>query len=230
MGAIQWQYVFNPQLAIDSFPFVLQGIGYTLLIAVVSMTIGMILGLFLSLARMSKSAILRIPARCYISLMRGTPMLVILFILYFGFPFIGIQFKAVTAALIGFSLNSAAYLAEVNRAAIGSVDKGQWEAAYALGMPYGFILKKIILPQAIRVAMPAMGNIMLDMIKATSLAAMITVPEIFQQAKIVGGREFDYMTMYILVALIYWAICTLFSVGQQVLERKFSAYDPLSLK
>ncbi|WP_277714311.1 amino acid ABC transporter permease [Bacillus atrophaeus] len=224
MYTIQWEYIFNLKLAIESFPYVIKGIWYTLLISFVSMFAGTMLGLFISLARMSKFASLRWPARLYISFMRGVPILVILFILYFGFPYIGIEFSAVTAALLGFSLNSAAYIAEINRSAISSVDKGQWEAAASLGLSYWKTMRGIILPQSVRVALPPLANVLLDLIKASSLAAMITVPELLQHAKIIGGREFDYMTMYILTALIYWAICSVAAAFQNILEKKYAHY------
>ncbi|MCY8464185.1 amino acid ABC transporter permease [Bacillus atrophaeus] len=224
MYTIQWEYIFNLKLAIESFPYVIKGIWYTLLISFVSMFAGTMLGLFISLARMSKIALLRWPARLYISFMRGVPILVILFILYFGFPYIGIEFSAVTAALLGFSLNSAAYIAEINRSAISSVDKGQWEAAASLGLSYWKTMRGVILPQSVRVALPPLANVLLDLIKASSLAAMITVPELLQHAKIIGGREFDYMTMYILTALIYWAICSVAAAFQNILEKKYAHY------
>ncbi|MGX1193497.1 amino acid ABC transporter permease [Metabacillus sp. SLBN-84] len=221
MDAIQWEYLFDWELAVKSFPFVIKGIWNTLLISLLSMGIGLVLGFFLALGRTSKSPVLSLPARIYISFMRGVPILVILFILYFGFPIIGIEFTAVTAALIGFSLNSAAYMAEINRSALASVDKGQWEAASSLGMSYWQTMRGIILPQAFRIALPPLSNVLLDLTKASSLAAMITVPELFQQAKIVGGRELDYMTMYILVAFIYWGICSLLTLFQNYLERRY---------
>ncbi|PJM63237.1 MULTISPECIES: amino acid ABC transporter permease [Bacillus] len=224
INSIQWEYIFNTKLAIESFPYVIKGIGYTLLISFVSMFAGTVIGLFISLARMSKLALLRWPAKLYISFMRGVPILVILFILYFGFPYIGIEFSAVTAALMGFSLNSAAYIAEINRSAISSVEKGQWEAASSLGLSYWQTMRGIILPQSIRIALPPLANVLLDLIKASSLAAMITVPELLQHAKIIGGREFDYITMYILTALIYWAICSIAAVFQNILEKKYAHY------
>ncbi|TLS37907.1 amino acid ABC transporter permease [Pseudalkalibacillus caeni] len=224
MDEIQWQYIFNPELAIDSFPYLLQGIGNTLYISFVSMAIGLILSLFLALGRTSKMPVFRWPARIYISFMRGTPILVFLFMLYFGLPYIGIEFSAITAALIGFSLNSAAYMAEINRSAIASVDKGQWESATSLGLTYWQTMREVILPQAVRIALPPLSNVLLDLIKASSLAAMITVPELFQKAKIVGGREFDYMTMYISVALIYWGICAVVGIFQGFLEKRYNKY------
>lgn len=222
MGAIDWGNIFDLQLAIESLPYILQGIGYTILISFGGMANGLVLGFILALGRGSKWRMIRWPARLFISYMRGTPMLVFLFLLYFGLPNIGIQFSAVTAALIGFSLHSSAYMAEINRSALNSVDKGQWEAATALGMSYWQTMWSIILPQATRIAIPPLSNVLLDLIKASSLAAMITVPEMFQRAKIVGGREFDYLTVYILVGFVYWGISVLVEVWQSRLEKRFS--------
>lgn len=224
MEQIQWQYLFNPSLAIESLPYVLEGLWNTLFISFISMAFGLVLGLFLALGRSSSNWLLRMPSSLYISFMRGVPILVILFILYFGFPVIGIEFTALQAAVIGFSLNSAAYIAEINRSAINAVDRGQWEASTSLGLSYWQTLRGIILPQAVRIALPPLSNVMLDLIKASSLAAMITVPEIFQHAKIVGGRELDYMTMYILIALIYWAICSVVSILQRYLEKRAEVF------
>ena len=183
MSGIQWQYIFNPELALESLPYVLKGMGYTLGIALTSMVNGTLLGFFLAMLQLAKWKPLRWLARLYISFMRGTPTLVILFLLYFGFPFIGIQFTAVTAAIIGFSMSSAAYSAEIIRSSLNSVNHGQWEAAYALGLKWSFIMRKVIVPQALRIAIPPMSNVLLDLIKGSSLAAMITVPEMFQNAK-----------------------------------------------
>ncbi|MHA6252669.1 amino acid ABC transporter permease [Oceanobacillus sp. CAU 1775] len=216
--------LFDVELAIRSLPFVLEGLWMTVGITIAGMLIGQSLGLLLALTRGSKYFLLRLPTRVYISFMRGTPMLVFLFILYFGLPVVGIEFTAITAAIIGFGLNSAAYLAEVDRAAINSVDKGQWEGAKALNLPYWLTLRKIILPQAVRIALPPTTNVMMDMLKATSLAAVITVPELFQKTQIVAGREYDAMTMYILVALIYWPLCIIIGMFQNYLEKRFSRY------
>jgi L-cystine transport system permease protein len=221
MGNVEWEYLFNIKLAIESLPYVIQGMGYTLLISVVSMFFGLVIGFFVGLGRMSKRQIFSFPARSYISFMRGVPILVFLFLLYFGFPMIGVEFSAVTAAILGFSLHSAGYLAEINRSAIASIDKGQWEASASLGMSYWQTLRRIILPQAVKIAIPPLSNVFLDLIKGSSLAAMITVPELFQKAKIVGGREFDYMTMYIVVALIYWGICSVIAYFQDYLEKRY---------
>lgn len=221
---IKWEYIFNVGLAIDSFGYILSGIGYTLLISGLGFLFGMILGFFLALMRLSPFSILRGFSRLYVSFIRGTPTLVLLFILYFGFPFIGIYFDAVPAAILGFSLSSSAYIAEIIRSALTAIDQGQWEAGLSLGLGRKMVLWKIIVPQAMRIAVPPLSNVILDLVKGSSLAAMITVPDIFQNAKIVGGRENDYMTMYILVALIYWGICSMYSLLQQRLEKRFGSY------
>ncbi|GAB2501571.1 amino acid ABC transporter permease [Alkalibacterium psychrotolerans] len=224
MDAIEWQYIFNPELALESLPYLLRGVPYTLGIALVSTAIGMVIGMIIALMRLSPSRALRWTARLYVSFMRGTPVLVFLFLIYFGLPFINIQFNALTSAIICFSLNGAAYISEIFRSSISSVDRGQWEASAVLRMSPYITLKDIILPQAFRIAIPPLSSVLLDVIKGTSLAAMITVNEIFQNARVVGGREHDYMTMYILVAAIYWVICSLFGVLQDYLETVSSRY------
>ncbi|SER85338.1 amino acid ABC transporter permease [Salisediminibacterium halotolerans] len=227
MTGVQWEYIFDFQLAIDSLPFIMQGIWYTLFISIVSMALGLAMSLFLALARSSHRFYFRWPARVYISFMRGVPILIILFLLYFGFPYINIEFNAVTAAVIGFSFNSAAYMAEINRSAIAAVPKGQWESARSLGFTYPLMMRRIVLPQAFRIALPPLTNVGLDLIKASSLAAMISVPEIFQMARTVAGRELDYMTMFILVALIYWAICSVMTLLQNYLEHRYKKYGEI---
>ncbi|MGK7378462.1 amino acid ABC transporter permease [Planococcus sp. 1R117A] len=224
MSDIEWGLLFDPALAIESLPYVLEGIWYTLLISIVSMGLGLIIGFFLALARTSKLILLQWPARLYISFMRGVPILVILFLLYFALPVIGIEFTALQAALIGFTINSAAYIAEVFRSSLASVDKGQWESSTALGLSYWQTMQRIILPQSVRIAVPPLSNVFLDLIKASSLAAMITVPEIFQKARIVGAREYDLLTLLILVALIYWAICSVMTILQNYLEKRFAEF------
>lgn len=216
--------LFDAVLAWENLPFILSGISMTLAVSLIGMTIGLVFGLVLALLRGSNYWFFRWPARVYISFMRGTPMLVFLFILYFGLPVIGIELSAITAASVGFGLNSAAYIAEINRSSLNSVDQGQWESAKALNLSYWTTLRKIILPQATRIAIPPLTNVFMNLVKSTSLAAVITVPELFQKTQIVVGRTYDAMTMYILVALIYWAICVVISFIQDRLEVRFSKY------
>ncbi|WP_173917294.1 amino acid ABC transporter permease [Halobacillus sp. Marseille-Q1614] len=221
---INLEKFFVPERAWENLPFILEGVPYTLLVAVIGMGIGLILGFFLALARSSGNRLLRWPARLYISFMRGTPVLVYLFVLYFGLPILGITLSAVMSAIIGFGTNSAAYIAEINRSSLGSVAKGQWESARALGLSYWQTMRRIIVPQATRIAIPPLSNVFLDLLKATSLAAMISVPEILNQAQIVAGRTNDSMTMYVLAALVYWPLTMVFSFLQDRLEKRYSKY------
>src|SRR5690625_5970334 len=131
LSSLKFGGLFDVELALRNLPFVLTGLPMTLLISFLGMVIGLVLGLFLTLARMSGKWYVNVPALLYISFMRGTPILVFLFILYFGLPIIGIEFDRLTAAVLGFGLNSAAYIAEINRASFNSIDKGQWESARA---------------------------------------------------------------------------------------------------
>ena len=215
---------FDAALAWENLPFILEGLPMTIAVAFAGMAMGLILGFFLAIGRSSKFFFLRLPARFYISFMRGTPILVFLFILYQGLPVVQIRLDAFTCAVLAFGLNSAAYIAEVNRGALNSIAYGQWESSYALGLNYWQTLTRVIVPQAARVAMPPLTNVFLDLVKATSLAAVITVPEMFQKAQIVAGRTFDSMTMYITVALVYWPLCIIISYFQERLEKRFSRY------
>lgn len=215
---------FDIELALENLPFVLSGLPMTIMVSIIGMAMGLFLGLFIAIARSSERVILRWPARIYISFMRGTPMLVFLFILYFGLPMIDIKLTALTAASLGFGLNSAAYIAEINRASLNSIDPGQWESAKALNLSYWQTMRKIIFPQAIRIALPPLTNVFMDIVKATSLTAVITVPELFQKTQIVAGRTYDAMTMYILVALIYWPICIIIGFMQDRLENRYSKF------
>ncbi|MDO4634822.1 MAG: amino acid ABC transporter permease [Streptococcus sp.] len=212
------------QLIQRSFLFVLTGLPYTIGIAGLSFVTGSLLGTMIAIMRTSRNRFLKLLARVYVSTMRGVPMIVVLFMLYFGLPYLNIQMPALLCAYIGFSLVSSAYISEIFRSAILAVDDGQWEAAKSLGLPIFKVIRYIILPQAFRIAIPPLGNVMLDMIKSSSLAAMITVPDIFQNAKIVGGREWDYMSMYVLVAFIYWVLCFIFEIFQNYVENKLTIY------
>ncbi|MDV2581741.1 amino acid ABC transporter permease [Alkalibacillus haloalkaliphilus] len=222
---IQWEHLYDPQLAWDSLPFLLDAAKITIFIALISMFFALIFGLFLAMARMSNFWFLRWPARIYISFMRGTPLLVFLFILYYGLPVIGVQFDSpITAGIVGISLNFAAYNAEVIRSALMSVPRGQWESAAALQMGYWQTMRRIIIPQATRIALPPTFNIFLDVVKGTSLASVITVHELLYGARLIAGRTYESMTMYITAALIYWVICIIIGHFQERLEKRYNRY------
>lgn len=215
---IKWEAIFNLTTAEKALPKILEGLPYTLALSFIGFALGIIGGFFLALMKLSPIPPFRWLANFYTSLMRGTPLMVLLFILAYGLPFMGIQLEAVTSSIVAFTMMSSAYISEIIRSSLLAVDKGQWEAARALGIKTSTIYRAIIVPQAFRIALPPLSNVLMDMVKSSSLAAMITVEEIFNKAKIVGGARHDYMTVYILVALIYWVICSLLAVGQFSLE------------
>ncbi|BAU71872.1 cystine ABC transporter permease [Metapseudomonas furukawaii] len=213
------------QLALDSAPFLLKGAVYTVVLSLGGMFFGLLLGFLLALARLYGFTPLRWLARVYVSFFRGTPLLVQLFMIYYGLPQLGIQLEPLPAALIGFSLNMAAYTSEILRAAIASIDKGQWEAAASIGMSRSQTLVRAILPQAARTALPPLGNSFISLVKDTALAATIQVPELFRQAQLITARTFEIFTLYLAAALIYWVLATVLSHFQTRLEARVNRHE-----
>jgi cystine transport system permease protein len=209
---------FNFDLLLMSVPLLLRGLGYTIELSFGSMVIGVTLGFCLALMRLSPNNTLRRSAKIYVSFIRGTPLLVQLFLIYYGLPQFGIRLNPVPSALIGFSLNVAAYTSEILRAAISSIDTGQREAALAVGMTKFQIMRRIVLPQAARLALPPLGNSFVSLVKDTSLAATIQVPDLFRQAQLITARTFEVFTMYISVALVYWGVSAILDLVQSKLE------------
>jgi cystine transport system permease protein len=205
-----------------SAPLLLRGLGYTVALSLIGMGAGLTLGFVLAMMRLSKAATLRWPAGVYVSAIRGTPLLVQLFLIYYGLPQFGVELPPLVAAGIGFSLNVAAYASEILRSAIAAVDRGQWEAASVLGLSPGQTLWRIILPQAARTAIAPLSNSFISLVKDTSLAATIQVPELFRQAQLITARTFEIFTMYLATAAIYWLVSSLLAWGQARLERRAS--------
>ena len=206
----------------QSAPLLLKGAGYTVLLSVIGMGVGVVLGFGLALMRLSRTPLLRWPAAVYVSAFRGTPLLVQLFLIYYGLPQFGVEMPPLLAAGIGFSLNVAAYSCEILRSAIDAIDKGQWEAASVLGMSRGQTLRRIILPQAARTALAPLSNSFIGLVKDTSLAATIQVPELFRQAQLITARTYEIFTMYLAAAAIYWLLSTVLAAVQSRLERRAS--------
>ncbi|KTT46834.1 amino acid ABC transporter permease [Pseudomonas oryzihabitans] len=212
------------QLLLDSLPFLLKGAIWTVVLSLGGMFFGLLLGFGLALLRRSQQLLLRGVARLYISFFRGTPLLVQLFVIYYGLPELGVQLDPLPAALIGFSLNMAAYTAEIIRSAIGAIDRGQWEAAASIGMTPLQTLRRAILPQALRIALPPLGNSFIALVKDTSLAATIQVPELFRQAQLITARTFEIFSLYLAAALLYWILASLLSTLQERLERHYGRH------
>jgi cystine transport system permease protein len=196
----------------------------TIPLALSSFAIGLVLALALALMRLSRRRWLSAIARGYISIVRGTPLLVQLFVIFYGLPSVGIVIDPWPSAVVAFSLNVGGYAAEVIRAAILSVPKGQWEAAYMIGMSHGRALTRIILPQAARVSVPPLSNTFISLVKDTSLASLILVTELFRQAQEVAAFSQKFMLLYLEAALVYWAICLVLSSAQGILEKRLDRY------
>ena len=205
-----------------ALPLLTDALVMTLFLGVTAFILGSVIGLAVALARLFGAAPLRALAVGYVSVIRGTPLLVQLLLVYFGLPQFGIILEPVPAALVALSLHAGAYLAENFRAGILGVDKGQWEAAYALGMPFAKAFRRVAFPQAARIATPPVGSRFIALIKDTSLASVVTVVELTSVAESIGSSTFRYMEMFVIVAVIYWLVNSLLSVGQEVLERRIA--------
>lgn len=209
----------------DSFlPMLIAGLKYTIPVAVVSFVLGLIVAMATALARLSKYKSLNFISGFYVWIIRGTPLLVQLFIIFFGLPAAGITIGYLPAGIIGFTLNVGAYNSEVIRAAILSIPKGQWEAASSIGMTRIQSLIRIILPQAARVSVPPLSNSFISLVKDTSLAAAITLPEMFQVSQQITASTYEPLVLYCEVAFIYLIFCTILSILQQYTEKKLERY------
>jgi cystine transport system permease protein len=213
------------QLFLESFwPIVWGGITGTIPLALISFAIGLVLALGVALMRLSRNRVVSGIARFYVSVIRGTPLLVQLFVIFYGLPAIGIVIDPWPSAIAAFSLNVGGYAAEVIRAAILSVPKGQWEAGYTIGMSNAKTLRRIILPQAARVSVPPLSNTFISLVKDTSLASLILVTELFRVAQQIAAFSQQFMLLYLEAALIYWLFCLALSSGQNALERRLDRH------
>ncbi|SHJ78644.1 amino acid ABC transporter permease [Paramaledivibacter caminithermalis] len=216
---------FEPMFMLEVFPRILKYVYVTLGIAVISMFIGLCIGTLIALIRIYKIKGLNSFMKVYISFFRGTPLLVQLFLLYYGLPQVIpklAEMNAYTAAFIGLSLNSGAYMSEIIRGAIGAIDKGQMEACLSVGMTSWQGMKRVILPQAARVAIPALGNTFISLLKESSLAFTLGVSEMLAQAKMAAAATYRVFESYLVVALMYWMITIVFSYIQGKIEEKLS--------
>lgn len=213
------------ELIIQSLPLLMKGVVFTLELSIGGMFFGLILGFILALTRLYAYWPFALLARFYVSVFRGTPLIAQLFMIYYGLPQFGLEIDPIPSAMIGLSLNMGAYTSETLRAAIASIDKGQWEAAASIGMTRWQILRRAILPQAARVSLPPLGNSFISLVKDTSLAATIQVPELFRQAQLITSRTLDVFTMYLAASLIYWIMATVLSTLQNHFENKLSRQD-----
>ena len=213
------------QLVLDNlWPLARAALTMTIPLTIISFIVGLVIALAVALARLSPNVVLTNLARFYISIIRGTPLLVQLFIVFFALPEFGVRIDPFPAAVIAFSLNVGGYAAEIIRSAIQSIPKGQWEAAETIGLNYVGSLRRIILPQASRVAVPPLSNTLISLVKDTSLASTILVTELLRQAQIIAAPTFEFFALYGTAAVYYWVICLVLSFSQGRIERRLERY------
>ena len=213
------------KLILDNLlPLAKAAITKTIPLTIISFAIGLVIALAVALARLSSNVVLSNIARFYISIVRGTPLLVQLFIVFYALPQFGVKIDPWPAAIIAFSINVGGYAAEIIRSAIQSIPRGQWEAAETIGLNYAGSLRRIILPQATRVAVPPLSNTLISLVKDTSLASVILVTELFRKAQEVAAPTFEFFGLYGTAAIYYWVICLVLSFGQGRLENTLERY------
>ncbi|WP_233833653.1 amino acid ABC transporter permease [Paraburkholderia sp. ZP32-5] len=207
-------------LVVHSLPFLLRGALLTIKFAVASMVLGLVVGLIVAIVRISNSRILSATAQGYVSLMRGTPLLVQIFVVYYGLPDIGISLDPTAAGILTLTLNAGAYLSESMRGAILGISGGQWAASHSLGLTYMQTLRYVVCPQALRLAVPSLGNTLISLIKDTSLVSVITVTELLRSAQEAIASTFQPLPLYLAAAAIYWVLSTLLARIQFRIEKR----------
>lgn len=210
----------------DSFwKILLPGLTATIPLTVIAFSLAMVIAVAAALVQFARIKVLRQLCRLYIWVFRGTPLLVQLFVVFYGLPKVGVRIEPFPAAVIVFSLNEGAYCAETVRAALEAVPAGQLEAGLCTGLSYLQTMRRIVLPQAMRTAFPPLSNSLIAMVKDTSLAANITVVEMFRAAEQINARVYEPLALYIEVGMIYLLFSTALTWLQRVGERKLSAYE-----
>jgi polar amino acid transport system permease protein len=209
----------------ESLPFLLKGAFMTIELTTFAVVIGIILGTLLGLARVSHNKFFNGIAKAYIEFFRGTPLLVQLFLLYFGLPNLGIDISAYLAAILGLGLNSGAYVGEVVRSGINSIDKGQMEAARSVGMSYPQAMQYVILPQAIKRVIPPLGNEFIALLKDSSLVSVIAVKDLTRQGRLIISRTYESFLIFAAVAVLYFVMTFIMTRVVNYAERRLSVSD-----
>lgn len=213
------------QILVESFTQIfIPGLMVTIPLTLISFSLGLVIAVFTALIQIAEIPVLKQLARFYIWIIRGTPLLVQLYVIFYGLPSLGITLDAFPSAVLVFSVNTGAYSAETIRAAIESVPKGQLEAGYVVGMTFPQTMRRIILPQAFRVAFPPLSNSLISLVKDTSLAANVTVVEMFMKTQQIAAQTYEPFALYCEVALIYLLFCTVLTKLQAYGEKKLKFY------
>ncbi len=209
------------EIFVDNFGRLMSGLRFTFTLTIVVMFLGTILGILLALGRSYGNKVIAFLCTAYIEIIRGTPMLAQLFILYFALPPYGINMTATTVAYLGFTLNCAAYQAEYTRGSLESVETAQFKSAYSLGMSQWKTILYVVLPQAIRWSIPAWTNEFIYILKYTSLAYVIGAPDLMTQGKFIASRNYQFFRVYLIAAIIYLIIVTISTWLVDKIEAKF---------
>ena len=209
-------------LIVHMLPVMAMGAVLTLKFAVASMVLGLIVGLVVAIMRIGNSRTLSGIAQGYVSLMRGTPLLVQIFVVYYGLPDVGISLDPTTAGILTLTLNTGAYLSESMRGAILGIGRGQWAASHSLGLTHLQTLRHVVCPQALRLAVPSLGNTLISLIKDTSLVSVITVTELLRSTQEAIASTFQPLPLYLTAASIYWVLSTVLARMQGVVEARCS--------
>ena len=213
-------------ILIASFPkMLLPGLKMTIPLTAISFSIALVIAVIAAMIRVAKVPVLQQLVRFYIWVVRGTPLLVQLYVVFYGLPNLGVVLEPFPTAVLVFSINEGAYCAETMRAAIESIPQGQMEAGMCVGMNWLQTMWHVVLPQAFRTAFPPLSNSLISMLKDTSLAANITVMEMFMVTQRIASRYYEHLALYIEVAIIYLLFCTVLTKLQAVCEKKLAAYD-----
>ena len=212
-------------ILVDSFPKLLgYGVRVTIPLTIASFALALVISVIVALIQYADVKGLRQICRFYIWIVRGTPLLVQLYLVFYGLPNLGVVLDALPTAILVLGLNEGAYMAETVRGALESVSRGQMEAGYCVGMNYLQVMTHVVLPQAFRTAFPGLSNSMIGMLKETSMAATITVMEMFRQAQVINGRVYEPLALYSEVAVIYLIFCTVLTWLQHRGEKRLASY------
>ncbi len=212
-------------ILVDSFPKILiPGLTLTIPLTAISFVLALMIALVVALIQFAKIKVLKDIARFYIWIIRGTPLLVQLYVVFFGLPGVGIMIDPIPCAILVFAINEGAYSAETVRAALEAVPKGQFEAGYCVGLSYFQTLRRIVIPQALRTAFPPLSNSLIAMVKDTSLVANITVAEMLMSTQRIIARTYEPLALYLEVGLIYLIFCTVLTKLQRIGEKRLGTY------
>ncbi|WP_028546112.1 amino acid ABC transporter permease [Paenibacillus taiwanensis] len=214
--------MFNLLFEQGNIPYLLKGAYLTLQLTLIALFVGFFIGLAVAVVRLKGPKPLQILAQFYVSIIRGTPILVQIFIVYYGLPDIGVSFSPFMAACIVLSINVSAYLSETFRGAILAVPRGQWEAAASLGLSPWQVMRRVVLPQAARIAIPPMGNTAIGMLKETSLVSVVTATELLRSAQLLVAQYYVALPFYLAIAMMYWIMSISFTAILNRVEAKLA--------